>query len=417
MLTTNTSKKYLLALYIFLAPINWVPFVSVSNLSLFKTVIFALLFISAVNILRIEFPSVFTSIFGLLLILMTASLGLVSASAPIFESLKDIILPFLTIWIIYNLKLTEAELIRAFLVGITGIAIVCTLSIISNVTGIFNFISPAPWFDDFGHGALGGYRTGWANSLFLFVPLLLYYANVKGKFPFFVIFSLLAICGSQYISGGRAGFFASVATILLYSLRNSKSLVLVLLTAYLIVTFIPQETFLKQFRAENISSRYFNQEDVDRISSGRYEGYKVGVELFLARPLYGYGFGKSDDLSDLKGYMPEIHNTWLKRLIDGGLVFTIPQFLFLFHCFYMIRKRVIQMKLKDRKRYVVTYIFFASLFFSALLITLVEPNYLLGSFQGEAFFWILIGFLLRPGSTFVKEYPSTPIYNQSQAVA
>ena len=384
------------------------PFVTVSDLSLFKTLIFGLLFISAVNIFRVEFPSTFTSIVGLLLILMTASLGLVSASAPIFESLKDIILPFLTIWIIYNFKLTEAELIRAFLIGIAGIAIVCALSIISNVTGIFNFVSPAPWFDDFGHGALGGYRTGWANSLFLFVPLLLYYASIKGKFSFLIIFSLLAICGSQYISGGRAGFFASVATILLFSLRNSKSLILVSLIAYLIVTFIPKETFIKQFRAENISSQYFNQEDVDRISSGRYEGYKVGLELFLARPLYGYGFGKSDDLSDLKGYMPEIHNTWLKRLIDGGLVFTVPQFLFLFHCFFVIRKRVMQIKLKDRKRYLVTYIFFTSLYLSALMITLVEPNYLLGSFQGEAFFWILLGFLLRPTSTSIKEeHPST----------
>lgn len=400
-MTSTANRKYLISIYVLLAPINWVPFITVSNLVLFKSLIFILLFISSVNVLKLEFPSVFTSFVGLLFILLTASLGMVSASSSLFENLKDIILPFLTIWIFYNVKLNESQLLDAFLIGIAGIAIICMLSIISHVTGVFNFTSPAPWFDDFGHGALGGYRTGWANSLFLFVPFLLYYLNVGRNFSFPIVVGLVAICGSQYISGGRAGFFASLASIILFSLRNSKSLIVVSLLAYLVITFIPEEAFIQQFRAENINSQYFNQEDVNRISSGRYEGYKVGLDLFLDRPLYGYGFGMSDDLSDLKGYMPEIHNTWLKRLIDGGLVFTVPLFLLFFHCFFKIRSKIIKLKLEDRKRYKATYIFFISLFFPALIITMVEPNYLFGSFQGEAFFWIMIGYLLRTGSTVI----------------
>lgn len=407
MLTANNTKKYLLALYVFWAPINWVPFVDIAFLNIFKSVLFILLFLSAVNIVKIRFPSLLLSFSGLLFILLTSSLGMVSASGSIFESTKDIVLPFFMVWIIYNIKLSETEILNGFLIGIGGVSVVCFLSILSNVTGLFSFTSPAPWFDDFGHGALGGYRTGWANSLFLFTPFLLYYSNLnyKKNFSLIVMLCLVAIFGSQILSGGRAGFFAAFATVVLYSLRSSRSLVLLAFILYLVLTLIPEEIFLKQFRAENLYSQYFNQDDVNRISSGRYEGYEIGLDLFKDRPFYGYGFGMSDDLSDSKGYMPEIHNTWLKRLIDGGLVFTIPLVCLFVHCYLLIRKKILKIKSYDLKLYRLNYIFLISLFFPAIIITFLEPNYLLGSFQGEAFFWISIGYLLRNKEDVQEQQP------------
>ncbi len=125
---------------------------------------------------------------------------------------------------------------------------------------------------------------------------------------------------------------------------------------------------------------------IDKISSGRVSVYQLGWELFKESPLIGNGFGAT--LYFTNG--PDIHNTWLKRLVDGGIIFVLP-LIFLFVSLY---KTIIK---KTRRYYNGENhkILIRTLFISSIFISMLEPNYLIGSFQGEAFFWALISTYLK----------------------
>jgi hypothetical protein len=103
--------------------------------------------------------------------------------------------------------------------------------------------------------------------------------------------------------------------------------------------------------------------------------------------LWGNGFGASINLT---GQSVDIHNTWLKRLVDGGVLFVAPLIL-LFYSVYVSAVRNIKLRQLGKNHLMM----FRTLFFLALLISMGEPNYLVGSFQGEAFFWALVGSILK----------------------
>jgi magnesium-transporting ATPase (P-type) len=124
------------------------------------------------------------------------------------NAIVDIILPFIILWIFnfqkkyYYWCIHKASLIIAF---------ICLFSIISFFTGIYNVKPNGPWSSTFGEAAFGGYSTGYSNSLFLFVPFLVFWHRKYNKKLFSrETIAIITIIVAQYIAGGRAGLIASL---------------------------------------------------------------------------------------------------------------------------------------------------------------------------------------------------------------
>lgn len=307
----------------------------------------------------------------------------------IIYNLLDVIFIFLMFWIIKGAILSREELFEVFYKVALVIGGIGLLSLLSAFSGV-NITSPAPWNDPFSSSAFGGYRTGWSDSLFLYMPFLLFYlmSSVEKKKKIFCILAMGGIVASQILSGGRAGFVSSVLAFLIFTRFNIKGILILSMVLFVTYHLVSVKTAERFFRAsdEQIENKQ-GENKLDKISSGRLEGYQSGLKLFNASPLWGHGFGASFHLT---GETIDIHNTWLKRLVDGGVLFVLP-IVVLFYKLYVSVIRNIKFQHLNRNYLVM----FRTLFFLSLLISMGEPNYLIGSFQGEAFFWALAGTFLK----------------------
>lgn len=384
---------------------NWVPGVSLGIYNATKVGLFALLFIISFFRSPLLGPSRFLSFSGMFLVLFVSSYALVSAYSvnAAYEALKDLTLPFGFILIIYNYKGSNERLLNVLYAAATTVGIVCLFGVLSYLTGYFDFTPPDPFNDTFSISGFGGYRTGWSNSIFLFVPLIIFYHLLKyGKLNWISIGLIFSIISSEFLSGGRAGLISSLLCVIVFSARRVAIVVPLAILATLSYVYLPQEVVTEKFRAapeivaRGRNLKFITQDEyVDGLTSYRLVGYKVGFELFSKSPLIGFGFGQSDPLSDQMGYGPDIHNVWLKRMIEGGiLIFLMLAFLF-YSVYRVIIKNLTHIRVTFSNREYAFWVFFQTLFFIGLAISMVEPNYLIGSIQGEAFFWICLAFLMR----------------------
>lgn len=392
-------------LYCVLSPMNWIPGIPLGFYNAAKIGLFILLTLLSFFLTPMSSPSRLLSFKGLMLVLFVSSYAFINAynSNTAYESLKDICLPFVIILIIYNYQGSNEQLLSILYKAALVVGIVCFLSLISYLTGYFDFNPPAPFKDSFSSTAFGGYRTGWSNSVFLFVPFIIFYSlHKEGKLNGISILLLLGILSSQFLSGGRAGLLSSLICIAVFSLKRLAIILPIVMLACIIYFYLPENILTEKFRtdpkivARGKSLKFMSDEEyVDGLTSNRIIGYKIGFELFLGSPLIGYGFGQSDPLSDQMGYSPDIHNVWLKRMIEGGLLLFFILASIFYNAHKHIKKKLKNLNTPHTEREYVFWFFFRTLFYLALAISMVEPNYLIGSIQGEAIFWISLAFLLR----------------------
>ena len=125
--------------------------------------------------------------------------------------------------------------------------------------------------------------------------------------------------------------------------------------------------------------------NLNDISSGRIESSLYYYNKFFEKPLVGYGFGEK---STLNVYLYEPHIVWLRSAINGGIFYLLSLILVFINIFYIFHKNKKYKSINEK------YLF-NSLFFSTLIITFLEPNYIIGSVQGEILYWILISLLLK----------------------
>ena len=387
----NRFFKWVLGIYLVIAPINWLPGISLTNYNILKTNVFILLVLILLKD-QVKKPTSFISIKGFIIILLSAVFAFFNAvdASAMYSAIKDITIPFLLIIIIYNYRGSGLELLNIFKWVVMISIFISLLIVFSNLTGSFDLMSPDPWDNLFSNSGLGGYRTGWSNSLFLVVPFILYYSKrVYGRYiTLWSTIGVFVIMAAQFISGGRAGLLASFSSIILFATSDIRLLILYAVLMYFAFDYLQSDYVYKQLRLEkNKSIVSYNEQDVDETSSYRMGGYIVGLELFKSKPVLGYGFGQADVLTDKFGYHSDIHNVWLKRMVEGGVLFVGSLIFFFLH----FSKQIV----KINKSTPSNVSFYKALVIPALLISFLEPNYMIGSVQGEAFFWVMVGFLLR----------------------
>jgi hypothetical protein len=292
-----------------------------------------------------------------------------------FNALVDVILPFLIIWIFnfqkeyYYRCIHKASLIIAF---------ICVFSIISYYTGVFNIVANGPWNSTFGKAAFAGYSTGYSNSLFLFVPFLVFWHRKHNKrFISLETIAIVVIIISQYVAGGRAGLLSSM---LVFVLGYKLSFIYKIILIALLIPFTQSEEFLVQMRIVNV---YGDKIDSDRISSGRIGLGNYHLEMFYDNPFFGYGFGDKMNIDEI-----DVHIVWLKNAVNGGIFYVIFLLLIFVSVYFKVKANKLSLTKEEMK-------LFMTLFLISFLITFLEPNYLIGSVQGEFVYWLIISLMLK----------------------
>tara|TARA_R110002073_G_scaffold72537_1_gene177589 strand:- start:613356 stop:614324 length:969 start_codon:yes stop_codon:yes gene_type:complete len=300
-----------------------------------------------------------------------------------YESLIDIIIPFILIFI-FNYK--KQFYYKVLYESAKIVAIISVFSIFANYTGFLDMDPNGPWTATFGQSGFGGYRTGYSNSLFLYIPILVFWHRVKQKSVFSVeIILIFSIIFAQYISGGRAGVIASVVVLLIW-LRVSLVYKIGFLSFILFASQL--EVVQEQFRIQDLET---SDKTLDKISSGRVVLNTYYFDKVKESPFFGYGFGKKTNM--LLG--TEAHIVWLRNAFNGGL-FYLGFIIFIFISIYQNVKNNFTLTSEEYK-------LFYSMFFTTLIITFLEPNYIIGSVQGEIVYWVVISLLLKKHNPILLE--------------
>jgi hypothetical protein len=148
----------------------------------------------------------------------------------------------------------------------------------------------------------------------------------------------------------------------------------------MLIPFTQSEQFLKQMRIVNV---YGEEIDADRISSGRIGLGNYYIERFNERPIVGYGFGSKDQIDEM-----DVHIVWLKNAVNGGVFYVFFLMLIFVSIFLNVMSNKSFLTKEEMKLFFI-------LFLISFLITFLEPNYLIGSVQGEFVYWLMISLFLK----------------------
>ncbi len=408
----------LFTLYLGLSPVTWWPGVSPGVMNGFKFSLISLAVIlawaSAGMSGGVKVPRGWLGPGGLLLVLITASAAI--AQAPVLVSIQRIkafLLSFVMLWTFFMYRRLGRDAERIFFGASLIVAAHCALVAASGVFGFPDWPGPAEylsaphlWISGF-----AGLRTGWSNGVALFTPVLaarVLAVEHNSRVRFLSALALAAIVASQVVVAGRAGLLASLVGvgIVASQRRHRKWLLLYLGTLALVATLMTGYLY-SHMRLEYLSHGGGLIARLNKASSGRLDVDLRALQLAAKRPFTGYGFGTIN----FSGH--QIHNLWLRLLVDGGVALPLGFTLIVLTIFRRMAavrgayrralrragnggRRLLQ-QTEDR------YFLYRAVLFAGLLIALFEPEYLLGAFQNSALWWAIAGAALVPVAA------STPI--------
>lgn len=174
---------------------------------------------------------------------------------------------------------------------------------------------------------------GMMCAIFLPLSLWQYLEKKKKRALILFLFMLLAL----FLSGNRGSMNAAVVALGYFlcvhfkkyrPLLLSFSIALILILTWVIELFI-KDLFKAYIRVETIP-----------ILGGRLEIWPLALNLFIIKPIFGYGFGVEDQLIMLQKYVfryhqgTYVHNCYLGMLLQLGIIgfilFFVPLFILLF---------------------------------------------------------------------------------------
>lgn len=271
-----------------------------------------------------------------------------------------------------------------------------------SLVGMFGSLSwrqPADLgFFDVSTAGFGGLRTGWSNGLSLYIAFSLAWVYSKDSLIKFNR-SLLAITMagtifiSQYMVGGRAGLLASLVSlvVLAHYLIPPANRVLVYVIFSAVVVAAAGQAVYEHLRIDRlVSNESLDVDTLDHFSANRITTYRFAFKKISEKPLFGHGFGNANVVGG-----SEIHNVWLKHGAEAGLLFLAAELLFVLK--FMLpfpRPKRIQSSYVVFSRQARLYAFCWAALLSGLVISMLEPRMLFGSFQTSAIWWCAAGVLV-----------------------
>ena len=412
-------------MYLGLAPVYWLPFVSPALVRAGKGILLVLallVWFMGRPASGLVLPRGLLGPAGFVGLAVLAVPGMYQAGelSLAVEFLVDVGLSALFVWLLFSMQVKGHDTFQVFAAGMAILSVFAVFPVASALFGVPTFQSP---FDlaPFRSTGFGAGRTGWANALSLYVPIALAVVLLDKRRAGKALASLVAIVMAQVVSGGRAGLLLSLFSIALFvALCGSRRMRAVVVTLVVIATLtillsgalrgIAVLAAADQLRLGDARGRVTFQL-LDALTSYRPRGYVAAVELVAERPLAGYGFDSVRIPVPTLDHDVEIHNVWLKFAVYCGVLF--PLYL-LFMVLAVIRPAIRTARASEdsNRRTVVTA--YSLVLLSGVGITLVEPAALVGSFQNSALWWGVAGSVLAVASGMslsqrrVRQRPASP---------
>lgn len=203
-------------------------------------------------------------------------------------------------------------------------------------------------FKNFGSGgrlgtrALGdqfGGATAFSYYSILIAILLIWYTFYTQNKKWFYLIMASAAMFLNMMTGGRKAVLLPVFFVIIYgymlnrkkALNMIKYVVLSLFLLYIIIQIslkVPLINDVFGYRIESMMSLFIetSNTDITTINSDKYRFTLIGsgLELFLDKPLLGYGIGSSRLLFDKAGLgYRHAHNNFIEMLLSGGIIMFI----------------------------------------------------------------------------------------------
>lgn len=395
--------KYFLQLivgtYLGLAPIYWLPGISSETLGNVKIGLFilsvTLVVIVAMAGNKIRIPVGMAGPLGLALTILSTAGSLLHAETHlIFTTLKDYILVFTTLWIIYVMVQIRINIEQTMVFSALMVACACAVVVAAKYAGGPDFKGPAEYLaDHLWISGFGSLRTGWSNGVALYVmPLALVFGRKNTRVNFALkfgsILAILAIVLSQYIVAGRAGLLASILIIgIALNYPGKRKFLMILAVAGSLLLLLNSNSFYEQMRIIREDTGHAEVGSFDTISAGRLEGSLIGIRKALESPIFGNGLQ-----SVIIGH-DEIHNLWIRLAAESG--FPAPIVL-LSIVFIIVKAAYISSRNRNdtaEGRY--QYNVYLGGILAGLFISMLEPRILLGTFQISIMWWVFAGIVLH----------------------
>lgn len=191
-----------------------------------------------------------------------------------------------------------------------------------------------------------------AVSLDLAIPFMMF-AFIWTKNRFLRIASVglsAAAIFTVAITGSRSGVIGLVLVLFFTWLLSPKKIVIA--SVFLLVMAVGWVVLPPQYKTRY--SSIFNSE-VDPSTQGRFDAWKAGVNMFIARPLTGVGVGNfavaygSGDYSD-RGHWLKAHSLYVQLIAELGMlgVLTfVPLVLYMIRRNFRLRKRLQEEQITD----------------------------------------------------------------------
>lgn len=387
----------LLAIYLGTAPVFWFgnvpPEIVVRLKWAFILGAVTLTWIRALRRRIIVLPTGLLGPVGLLLILLGMVFGFFqSGLEATIATIVDVIYPFALVWTVFVYQRLGGDLARVLTTAAIIFVPFCVLIVSAGLFGVPNWsISFSGVNVSVVTSGFTDKRTGWSNGTALFVPILLMrFASTTGyaKKAFYLA-AIATLIGSQLVVGGRAGLLASVLAVMMWICARAPRWLYLLPLIILGAWLGTNESVIQHLRLDRISN-VASLSDLDSFSSSRISRNVLAMKYIAERPLMGYGFG------DLP--FPEferasfVHNIWLRLWLQAGIWAPVVLAVIVGSLFLNIL--VLWRKVPWSKRWTLPKELLLALFSVltvGILISMLEPNFLIGSFQTSALWWTVAG--------------------------
>jgi hypothetical protein len=326
---------------------------------------------------------------GAIALMLSASFGLFQAAtrSSVVTNLYSLVLPFVVLWTFWNLHDPVRRLARAVvlatvvLAGLSAVVVYAGIARPEFLGGPSPLGNTAAWISGFGTKS-----TGWSHGLALVVPFLA--VNLlKGsrRVALFSFIGIALIFSSQWTVFGRGGIAISILVVLTVIAIRLRGYLLWIGFA-LLVLGVPIGILV----GDSADPERLYQEEgttfeaLDDLSSQRLLLLQRGVVLIGERPVTGYGFENDYIEGSRRTTSYQIHVTWLRMAMQGGLLFPAT-FLAIVGTLAMRSVRILRSH--DRLTDNLPLLACVLTVFGGLASTLVEPSGLIGAFHISAVWW------------------------------
>lgn len=388
-----------MSLYLGVAPVYWLPGINPDLLRSLKIGLFVVavgsVFLHGRTVHGVV-PRGLLGPMGFLILVVLSVPGLAQAVDrwSAVALVMDIGFGALFLWCFFNTRWRgdiDPALVLARSAAI--ISVFAAVTVTSSLTGLPDWQSP------YGLGlteaGFGNEQTGWSNSLALYLPAVLFFLGDKPVHNSAVrqllsLTILICLVASQFLAGGRAGMLLSLLTVLALVYFRPPFAILTFSALLLAGAMALPENWYTHLRLNRLEAGIQALEDLDYLSAQRIGGYIMAIDLLKERPWMGYGIGQVIYETSY-AQLTEIHNLWLKWMVYCGVL--AP----LFFLVMVIRLLVIalrQLRRAHPRGQVGKLAPFALILLLGVLLSLVEPNTLVGTFQISAIWWASAGAVL-----------------------